>query len=265
MQLITETVGAGATRERRVLSRDDALNAADFDKTGRLFLVPNITKENLATLRAGGRVQDKKIDVWFQFQIKSTAGVMEWRDGVVTVTAQDFAEAQERVFFGDRPLDNPGYSDVRLAGNVGLNDLNRHDVFKVEQRLKYLGYSAFGVNGGRAQQLAGGTQIGTLREFVVDGTFGTDEQSALRAFYGATHYRRCRSDIATNATSGLNGFQTTVQNNAAKEVLFNGDADSNLAWLSAYNAPHWLNNSLAFGIRYGGAKAAFQDGTRRTQ
>ena len=119
MQLITETVGAGATRERRVLSRDDALNAADFDKTGRLFLVPNITKGNLATLRAGGRVQDKTIDVWFQFQIKSTAGVMEWRDGVVTVTAKDFAEAQERVFFGDRPLDNPGYSDVRRRGTSG--------------------------------------------------------------------------------------------------------------------------------------------------
>ena len=92
--------------------------------------------------------------------INDNAGVPETernRKGVAGVAAQDYAR-QASAFFGDRPLDNPGYSKMELTGEVKVGSTNRLDVLKVEQRLKYLGFPAMKTGTGNI-----------IKNFTVDG------------------------------------------------------------------------------------------------
>jgi hypothetical protein len=45
------------------------------------------------------------------------------RQGNLTVTAEDY-ERNGAIFFGDRPLDDPGYSKITLIGKVGVPPTN---------------------------------------------------------------------------------------------------------------------------------------------
>jgi hypothetical protein len=101
------------------------------------------------------------------------------------VTAKDFATVSN-AFFGDRPLDNPGYSvfgfDTNFKGDVVAGQENdRLDVYRIEQRLKYLGYPAY--------------DLSKRSEFSVDGTFGDEERRALQLFEKIVRY-------GTGATTG---------------------------------------------------------------
>ncbi|MCX6016396.1 MAG: hypothetical protein NT020_12555, partial [Chloroflexales bacterium] len=147
-----------------------------------------------------------------------------WRTGRITIKAKDID--QVNTFFGDRPLDNPGYSEFSLKGAVGVNQANdRLDVARVEQRLKYLGFPAI---------------------------FNDQEERALRAFYASTHYRY-------NSSSLSNGIQHATSSDA-KLVSPGGTGDTNLAWLNAFNAPHWVNVYEKFGIPINGQQGNFSNG-----
>ena len=136
---------------------------------------------------------------------------------------------------------------------------------KVEQRLKYLGFPAFGRNmqGAPDTRVTGNKWIGTPKEFKVDGTFAAEEETALRAFYGATHYTQYYGDGSTS--SGNNGFQTTPASQDAKRVSNIEQNANNLAWLNAYNAPHWQNAYTTLNIPHSGQNANFKDGTDVTE
>jgi hypothetical protein len=61
---------------------------------------------------------------------------------------------------------------------VGVKqDNNVLDVCRVEQRLMYLGFCSFEKDGSS-----------NIKEFTADGKWDKLEESALRAFYGMTHY-----------------------------------------------------------------------------
>ena len=135
--------------------------------------------------------------------INDNAGVPETernRKGVAGVAAQDYAR-QASAFFGNRPLDNPGYSKMELIGEVKVGSTNRLDVLKVEQRLKYLGYGI--------SSLAGSAEI------QVNGQLSNSELLDPQQF----------DQIA----SGKKTFQTSPK--AATVSAFD------LNWLNAYNAP----------------------------
>jgi len=139
LKLVTQSVKEGSRVYDKALSRNADLTEAQFKDTGRMFFVPNITPENETTLRNGGTIETPKIEtVNFGFRFKNAQGVWEWKDGTVKVTAKDFATTTT-TFFGDRPLDNPGYSELKLAGEVSVaaqqaKTIDTLDVYKIEQR-----------------------------------------------------------------------------------------------------------------------------------
>jgi hypothetical protein len=193
-------------------------DAYKFKDTGRMYLVPNITPEEETILRNGGRVTDKHATVSFRFEVKNAAGVWEWRTGTVNVTAKDIPAVQ--TFFGDRPLDNPGYSAFTLSGSVVANQKNDWlDVYRVEQRLKYLGFPAMGTGTGN-----------TLQNFDVNGEFKLEEQAALKLFEKVVRYGSGIGSAEGEAKKNVAGrytisakYTVSVQANGVKNQS-NGDA-----------------------------------------
>ena len=172
--------------------------------------------------------------------------------GWAYVVAKDYQGASS-VFFGDRPLENPGYSEFVLRGDVGvegaLNDIL--DVYRVEQRLKYLGYPVYKDNGDSVKSfIAGDKSYRVPNEFKVDGIFTSKEESALIGFHATTHY------YSGLGSSGFNGYAAKINKTADAKNVFNGTIEnynnniypSNLAWLNSYNAPHLMNVYSALGI-----------------
>ncbi|MEO7623423.1 MAG: hypothetical protein ABIS30_10200, partial [Gallionella sp.] len=269
----------------------DTINSkSTFDKTGVLYLAPTITDQEETILRAGGKLPTKMVELVFQARVDGQFKVFRLK-----VNAGDYASAAGAVFFGDRDLSNPGYSKFELSGEVKVRDANAQltaaqelDIWRVEQRLKYLGYTAFGI-GTTSDVLpvidpntkSKVADLAIPKEFVVDGKFGQEEQSALRAFYADTHYSTYQSSSdanispITSSISGNYGMQTTNGDNekTVSPVASNPsdpNDDNNFEWLNAYNAPHWVNVYNALGIPtdvLGGQSRAvngvssFKDGT----
>jgi|GEM_PF-5182553 len=225
--LITKRVRDDRVRNE-VLSRDANLNDAEFKDTGRLFLVPNITAEEEAQLRSGLRITaDKTAKVKFHFRFKNVKGEWEWKAGEVTVTAKDYESTGQEVFFGDRPMDNPGYSVLKLEGSVAVNQINdRLDVYKVEQRLRYLGFPAFG---------AAPTNSIAPIDFAVDGSFGDNESRALKLFEKVIRYNY--SGDSTKFAPVTAGADGSLRDTSVR----NSEGEMTLDWLNAWNAPHWMN------------------------
>ena len=192
--------------------------------------------------------------------------------------AERNVQGESPIFFGDRSLSAPGYSSFgldaeegdQLKGTVGYGSYNNKplDVYRVEQRLKYFGYTAFGRN-----VIAEGTSLSANpripKEFNVDGIFGKEEESALRAFYAATQL-----DFTPNrtpSTKSIWDFNWGIED--ATDTWERAVFSDNLLWLNAYNAPHWMNIYDSFGIPHAtnsngtvirGSTADFKDGTSVT-
>ncbi|WP_374326246.1 tandem-95 repeat protein [Azonexus sp.] len=258
MQVVTTgdkaSITGGSEDIANLMSKD---GKAYSGGSGIFYLVPNLTSADMDTLRRGNRIAtDKKASFTVSYTYNG-----ESYSAQLNVSATDFKETQGRVFFGDRPTDDPGYSTFTLNGEVSTcaGNISVLDVFRVEQRLKYLGYPAFW---SRLSTQAGDQNTPkTPVEFVVDGVFGVNEELALRGFYAATHYTNPTGPKG-DTSSGKKGMQTTTNNYPAARVTAN-DANSNLAWLNAYNAPHWVNAYRVLGIseRKSVGSTDFQDGT----
>jgi hypothetical protein len=168
MQLVTEGRRANTPGSAPLItSRDEnGRPSREYWKTGVFYLAPNITDADVELLRSGGRLADKQAEFTFYYQQRNAAGQMVWKEGLVRVKAQDYAATGREVFFGDRPLNNPGYSTMTLSGEVGVGKANdKLDVFRVEQRLRYLGFPAMG----SSRQGQPSRTNNTIQEFKVDG------------------------------------------------------------------------------------------------
>ncbi|MDP2221710.1 MAG: hypothetical protein Q8K34_16195, partial [Hydrogenophaga sp.] len=216
-----------------------------FAQTGILYAIPNLTdtrasapspediydrydtmrdlRSDMEKLRQGDTVSDKLSRLTFKVWAKDEQGQLEARDVIIWLTARD---AQHGVFFGDRPLDNPGYSAFMLNGAVGHKGANdRVDVARVEQRLKYLGFSGFEK-----------TRNNRLREFTVDGRWDVREDTALRGFYVATNYTK---PAYWWEIPGGFGYEATALNKPDARTVAAGLP--NFGWLNAFNAPHMID------------------------
>ncbi|MEF8731696.1 MAG: Ig-like domain-containing protein [Candidatus Accumulibacter meliphilus] len=163
----------------------------------------------------------------------------------------DYTRAAETVFFGDRPLNNPGYHPFKLAGSVGVgaeNPNNSLDVWRVEQRLRYLGFPAY--------QKGSGINI---KDFIVDGEFAGDEKAALKLFEKIIRFRvpgepgYSKTGTLTNGNpdpkavgnnkyaGDFNGADGEISPHDHAIIPDNSASGTSLEWLSAYNAPHWIN------------------------
>ena len=195
----------------------DGTTRATFDNTGIFYSYRHITDNEVNTLRAGGRLNDlPPRTVSFRFEVVVN-GIKEWRAGSVTIDIKDVASSNS-VFFGDRPLDNPGYSDLKLSGTVVVGHANSTlDVYRIEQRLKYLGFPALKTGLDNA-----------IKEFDVNGIFGTEDKHALKLFEKVVRYGPGNRQFASD------------QNGADGQLLNDVEGKKTLEWLSAYNAPHWM-------------------------
>ncbi|MBK7003103.1 MAG: tandem-95 repeat protein [Rhodoferax sp.] len=225
--------------QSEVLSRDKDLGYAKFEKTGRLYMVPNITKEEEATLRSGERIAADKIsDLTFRFQFKDKNGNLQLKTGQVTVTAKDIP--QVNTFFGDRPLKNPGYSKMKLKGDVKVDNANsdRLDIYKVEQRLKYLGFPAMGYGSPTLDSQ-------DVVDFSVDGTWGNKELHAAYLFKQVVTYSASNSKLVARSKKWdrdkAKEFFEELDKNAEKVVIQHDSESTILKYLNAFNAPHWVN------------------------
>ncbi|MGQ0710116.1 MAG: matrixin family metalloprotease [Rhodoferax sp.] len=175
-------------------------------------------RSDMERLRQGDKASEKSSRVTFKISIKNSEGKFEATDVIVHLQASD---AEHGVFFGDRPLENPGYSKLNLnkdtLGKVA-KEIARVDAARIEQRLKYFGY--------------GVSQIGN-QEIAVDGKISQDEENTLRFFREITENR---SGYLQRTLSGRNGKSTTLT--IAPYAVALNSADVN--WLNAYNAPHWM-------------------------
>ncbi len=197
---------------------------ADFIDTGVLFFAPQINGADLIKLRNGETLGEESIAFAFSYKVNG-----EDKHGIINVTAKDYANASN-IFFGDRPLDNPGYSKFALSGSVGAGSGNTNDVldvYRVEQRLKYLGFPAMHTGNSSLTN-------NTLKKFVVDGNFADQERQALKLFEKVVRYES--TGVNTTFNNDLNGADGKIE--ADQSVGTQGGITT--GWLNAYNAPHWM-------------------------
>ncbi|WP_301102657.1 matrixin family metalloprotease, partial [Propionivibrio sp.] len=224
-----------------------------------MYLAPTIDEADEKKLRNGERITTPKTtDLYFRFRHKQADGKMGWRLGMVTVSAKDYDSAG--VFFGDRPLDDPGYSAITLKGSVGVGQTNDVlDVYRVEQRLKYLGFPAMGATDTvSAPTLA----HNVIQDFNVDGQWGRSESLAAYLFSDVITYSAGQRQLATPSGRSPGGkvLDTPANRTAYFNTLYaiadsfniskNGTFDNTIytstpgaftEWLNAYNAPHWMD------------------------
>jgi VCBS repeat-containing protein len=195
----------------------------DFEKGGTFYLAPNITPENEKILRQGD-VLARTEEFNLTYKLDKTIGDLAkgiWKVRV-TATANDFETANKTNLIGDRSQKDPGYSTFALSapfngGASASTDAESLDIWRVEQRLKYLGYPAFGFAGADSLAPANGSGQDMTREFLVDGKFGEPDKDALNLFLSAVTYELTPPKLPPAITP------------------------KNLTWLNAWNAPHWMN------------------------
>jgi VCBS repeat-containing protein len=258
--------GVNDTQLDAVSAASAASYEGQFSQTGVFFLSPKFSKTELDALRKGEHLESRTVEIRIS---GLTVGNKIDQTCLLKIDLNDFTETQGRVFFGDRPLDNPGYTRFELSDEVKVRDdgapltaAQALDVWRVEQRLAYLGFCAFNSPEGYnlTDPLPGyftppSNNPRVPKEFKVDGTFGKEEETALRAFQAIKDHN------ADNYTAGI------LNETAHPKVSVSSSSrpESNLAWLNAYNAPHWMNIYASFDLNasLGSASGNFKDGTTK--
>ena len=194
----------------------------------------------MALLRSGHTLADKEnFTIGLTYELNVDVANLKKGTGQVTldIVAKDFAPGANTIFFGDRPLDNPGYSNIELLGKVGVGvpKINRLDVYRVEQRLKYFGFGS-------------PTGIGSTTggEFKVDGSFDAKDKNALKHFEKIVRFRAPTmpgyGTMGDDKFSGeLNGADGKIAPDDKSIIADDAASGTSLEWLNAYNAPHWMN------------------------
>jgi hypothetical protein len=214
-----------------VSAATDASYSGVFDSEGVFFLGAQLNEADMKTLRAGGRLGNRTVTI--SISGLTIDGVSVIAPVIITVNISDFTDTAGRVFFGDRPLNDPGYTAFKLSGAVSISQppltaAQKLDVYRVEQRLAYLGCSAFG--DGVSPVPTTNAQKQTPHEFKVDGSFTNKEASALKLFESVVNY-----GIGHRSFGGAAG---DIKRDGVAQA---NNADGTTAWLNAYNAPHWMN------------------------
>jgi VCBS repeat-containing protein len=232
--------------EAPIYSVDKTNAQVEFANSGRFFVAPEITDANLQALREGKRLANRDAVVTVKVLIDGRE--TEFR---VNITLTDFAEILDSQgipapspFFGDRRLANPGYSAFELKGSVGVNqDNNALDVWRVEQRLRYLGFPALGA-ADSVNLTAPSMANNRIQNFDVDGYFSVRENLALQLFEKVVRYGPGEARRFLTFTAGADGVI---------EAGNSGQGQLTEDWLNAYNAPHWME---IFGTASGTGRAS---------
>src|SRR5262249_26797938 len=149
MQLVVD--GKDEKGNPKIIGKDGKGDYKTFNENGVFYVVPNINDDDLNNLRRGHAIDKKNdklagLDLTISgYKLVDKVFVVDPEGNItihIDITATDYDDTG-RTFFGDRPLDNPGYSTMVLGSTVQEKSDNKLDIFKVEQRLRYLGFPAF--------------------------------------------------------------------------------------------------------------------------
>jgi hypothetical protein len=160
-----------------------------FEDSGVLVLSPTLSDADMTLLRAGKTLPTRDIDIRVN---GLTVNGKSADTFIVRVRLNDFLSKDGRVFFGDRPLDDPGYHSFAISNTVGasqpVNSQQRSlDVWRVEQRLKYFGFAAIG-SGYASQRPNISLKFNTLAENVSQEIYVTGDWRKDRSGFAAQHF-----------------------------------------------------------------------------
>ncbi|MBK7952690.1 MAG: hypothetical protein IPK02_01260 [Candidatus Accumulibacter sp.] len=182
------SVEAAVRRDYRALqSVGSDAGKKTLSSSGIVFLAPTL---DVTRLRTGKTIDAHEISIF-------VSGVDQNRPEQrleLKLRVVDYSRAADTVFFGDRPLNNPGYHPFTLAGSVGGDTANANqllDVLRVEQRLKYLGYGLSAIAGNN--------------EVTVNGVLDSGELIALRQFDQIVQNKSDYQDSISETIVGRNG------------------------------------------------------------
>jgi YD repeat-containing protein len=241
-----------ADQRERVVQALDTLafpGATVFETSGRLYLVPDVDPEQLRALHTGDRLAPSVI-----------RGVVGW----VSADGKTFRRGLIEVPVTDGSGADPGFTHITglAVGDPEDNPANRPlDVYRVQQRLRYFGYPAWGgrletpsanaINTGTGSITAGtsypGRSAGQV-EFEVNGRIKADVVvggnnyddpfvEAIKLFQAAID--------TTGASAGKRGSPWEENFPAYAGKLENGVINAALLdWLNASNAPRWRKLDL---------------------
>jgi YD repeat-containing protein/VCBS repeat-containing protein len=249
--------------ESKIVQADDAVDvpsATRFEDTGVFYFVPDLDSNHIQRLR--------------RTETSLDAGT-SWTSYTITLADGAVVAGQIRIELSDRPsaTDNVGFTELMLDGPVGnlpgRPDANRPlDVFKVQQRLKYLGFRGWGSQYVyAANTVYNPNQLKILPEAAGDDNEldvdGRIEVAANQTVAGQNLW------IYGETIEAIKLFQTTIQDNAvapdpngvgarrtlpftptnqsqttpAKFIEATGivaSGSNTLDWMNALNAPRWV-------------------------
>jgi hypothetical protein len=180
-----------------VSAATDASYSGVFDSEGVFFLGAQLNEADMKTLRAGGRLGNRTVTI--SIAGLTIDGVSVIAPVIITVNISDFTDTADQVFFGDRPLNDPGYTAFKLSGAVSISQppltaAQKLDVYRVEQRLAYLGFPAMGASD------AGGAPSfvhNVIQDFKVDGIWNRSESLAAILFSDVVTYSPGNRQLAS--------------------------------------------------------------------
>ena len=251
---------------------------ATFSDTGVLFAYRNITSWEEAYILQYGKMlsaQTLSLNISYQQQ-DANSGQWVTKTARLTISIADSPTATS-VYFGDRPQNDYGYTDIVTRTNdIGADSLEK---FEFVQRLEYLAFPAMGfghLNGQKSSNVfnlqGNAYSIGNAAYFNVeqnltdqnvptggnaaspyfsnDGQWTLEDQYALYFFYAEINYapgiqRYLAHQInnpGVNQTTPTNLLADVQQlNTAGVNYTHDGYTHKLLDYLNAYNAPHWMN------------------------
>ncbi|MBK9445925.1 MAG: hypothetical protein IPO00_07445 [Betaproteobacteria bacterium] len=208
------------------------------------------------SLRRGEVLTQKNATIHLRYRLSGDVGDIEagWGEIALELTANDYERGQA-IFFGDRPLNDPGYSSFTLSGSVGVNQQNdRLDVFRVEQRLKYFGFPAIGKADDEGNNPT--RTNNSIQDFKVNGDWQEDDERAAFLFNKVINYAPGNRQLVTPPTVRATGGAAATDTLAGQRTYFTaltaavtgpmtaakvGTSGQLFDYLNAYNAPHWMN------------------------
>ena len=211
----------------------------DFADTGIFYFVPEISDQDFREKIQQNKVlNNSSARISFSYTDINSG---QNKSGIIDLQISDFVKDTNTGNFTEY-----GYIPLNLIGSVGngQNYENRPlDVYRVQQRLKYLGFPASNSEA-NPSPLTGGNGIPEIIK--INGNFQQQRSTFqnVNRYATETALRLFQSSVSSNVSSSLPRYPTPILPPTQHRnwyVVSSGQVDQDtLSWLNADNAPRWV-------------------------